>query len=570
MAEHTVGLGIMGCTDFEKSSHQALYDMVADADHLQIVVMGADLVDAGKEIARITDDLEAYAQQTRAHWKGEGAQAFDDWTRETAAESRKLGHYAKNTGEAMVDAATALGQAKLMPKPPALRNFVETDTSKPNGVTALTKDPAREDAIAEMNRLASYYRTAQEKIAGQEVPNFRPASGFVPEPKPTDGYGDEFYLLDDPAGGQPGTGSGGTATTTSPDRSDGEHQVGASPSASHEAQRDQQIGTSVDSTAPVATHNSPPSHGNASLPHGGSSQNAPDSGAPVWRPSPGRAAAPAERGIERRIPQSETGRPNAAQGRTGRAPADGIVGSTQRRDAEAGRRKLPSGPVMGEEPGMASPRPVGSRGNLPGPGGGTPGRERGGAGEHLASPRGDAMNKPRGSVMGEERGSVAHGVTGGGSQGAGSFGARGTGTHAAQGRRLAYERGGPVVPGAAEPVMGSEQRSRAYGSASGNSGSGGTAGGVLSGTPTGESRGQVTEPGGRPGQAQASRNRTGEFTSGGSGLARNKPSSGVLPATGAPSSGRRRGTSAQRPDYLLEESETWTARQTPVVPPVIE
>ncbi|MFC9240148.1 hypothetical protein ACFTZK_27405 [Streptomyces decoyicus] len=250
MAENTGALGISGCTNFENMSHHDLYAMVADGDHMQIGLMGTALVDAGKEISRITKDLEAYAKQL--HWRGDGAEAFDGWTKATAAESHKLGHYARSTGEAMVEAASALGQAKLMPKPPALRNFVETDPGKANGVTALTKDPAREDALAEMNRLASYYRTAQQKMAGQETPNFQPASGFVPEPR------DAGQTLDPVTDQRPAAVTGaGSASPASGHDSGGQHTGTSRPTADG-AQQERQVGTSVDSTAPVISHHAAP------------------------------------------------------------------------------------------------------------------------------------------------------------------------------------------------------------------------------------------------------------------------------------------------------------------------
>ncbi|MEU8996976.1 hypothetical protein AB0C95_19550 [Streptomyces caniferus] len=565
MAENTVGLGIMGCTDFEKSSHQALYDMVADADHLQIVVMGADLVDAGKEIARITDDLEAYAQQTRAHWKGEGAQAFDDWTRETAAESRKLGHYAKSTGEAMVDAATALGQAKLMPKPPALRNFVETDTSKPNGVTALTKDPAREDAIAEMNRLASYYRTAQEKIAGQEVPNFRPASGFVPEPPLENDRISNRQALDRQAnsGGTHEPGSAGGASSSG-NNSVARH--GEAPrSPGEDLQHDRQVSTSVDSTAHVTSAQPPPPHPGPSTHQPGHSDGLPRL-PPTSTTFPGGPRIPGGRGGAEPSSQNPTARRAAAPRGPAKATGDGVVGATaQRGNTPPGRPRLPGGTVVGEEHGMGAPRSAGPEALPPAKGSGSTQRDVGGSGQRFAPQRGEVMDRSRGPVMGEER-SAVRGLPGSSLPGNAGSGIR-QDVRGVPGRRLAYEPGGSVG-GSGPLVTAKEQGSGVHAPMNGKSNTGSAATGAATGTPATASRHSES---GRPvGQPQMPRGKTNEFTPGGSGLTRTAASpNGVLPMAGPPSQ-RRNGTSGQRPDYLREDDETWTAQHPPAVPPVIE
>ncbi|MDT0456300.1 hypothetical protein RM550_11180 [Streptomyces sp. DSM 41527] len=565
MAGNSVDLGIQGCTNFENASHQALYDMVADGDHLLIVAMGADLVDAGKEIARITDDLEAYARQTQAHWKGEGARAFDDWTKATATESRKLGHYAKNTGEAMTDAATALGQAKLMPKPPQLRNFVETDSAKPNGVTALTKDPAREEALAEMNRLASYYRTAQAKIAQQETPNFRPASGFVPEPPLEDERISNDQVLDRPAVSGTTNGPGRAGVAAASGNSSVEQHGEAPRSPGEDPQPDRQVGTSVDSTAPVAPAQPSTSHPGTSPHRPGGSDGFPEV-PPTSTTVPGAAKIPGGRGRAEPGSQNPTGHRAVTPRGPGRAAGDGIVGATpQRGNTSPGRPRLPGGTVMGEEHGVNAPRPAGPGALPPAKGNGMTPRDAGGPSQRFAPERGEAMDRSRGPVMGEERG-AARGVPGGGIPGNTRSSMR-PDVRGLPGRRLAYEPGGSVG-GAGPSVPGKEQGFGAHAPVSGKSNAGSAAAGTATGTPAPASRN--AEPGRTAGRTPMPRGRSNEFTPGGSGLTRAAtPSNGVLPTAGPPSQ-RRKGTSGQRPDYLREDDETWTAQHPSAVPPVIE
>lgn len=556
MAENTGALGISGCTNFENMSHHDLYAMVADGDHMQIGLMGTALVDAGKEISRITKDLEAYAKQL--HWQGEGAEAFDGWTKSTAAESHKLGHYARSTGEAMVEAASALGQAKLMPKPPALRNFVETDPGKANGVTALTKDPAREDALAEMNRLASYYRTAQQKIAGQATPNFQPASGFVPEPR------DAGQTLDPVTDQRPAavTGAGSAAPASGHD-SGGQHTGTSRPTADG-AQQERQVGTSVDSTTPVISHQAAP-HREGSTPAqppGGtvSPLPGPVPSGPVSRP--GTVTVPERPGRAARGSEPMAGRRGTTPGTSGRTTGEGLNGGTARRGGTTvGRPQLPAGTVMGEERGVTTPRPSGSGRT----GNGIPQGSTVSPGQRHVPPHGEPTGKPRGPVMGEERGSSARGLAGGGYSGS-SGSSTGQRVPTAPGRRMAYEPGGTMGTGPGGLVAGEEHRSGTYGSTNGR----GSSGGVAQGPAAAHSS---TSESGRAGRrTPTSTGRASDFTSGGSGLARGTatPSSGMLPVSGSPSSRRRKGASGERPDYLQEDGETWTAQHPSVVPPVIE
>ncbi|WP_329175747.1 hypothetical protein OG754_21875 [Streptomyces decoyicus] len=561
MAESTGALGISGCTNFENMSHHDLYAMVADGDHMQIGLMGTALVDAGKEISRITKDLEAYAKQV--HWQGDGAQAFDDWTKTTAAESHKLGHYARSTGEAMVEAASALGQAKLMPKPPALRNFVETDPGKANGVTALTKDPAREDALAEMNRLASYYRTAQQKIAGQEAPNFQPASGFVPEPPLEDDRVSNNQVLDRPANSRGTNGPSSAGVTSSSGNSSVEHHGGASRSPGEDLQHDRQVGTSVDSTAPVAPAHPSPSHSGTSPDHLGGSD-----GSPRVPPSsttfPRDTKIPGGRGGAEPGSQNPISRRAAVPRGPGKATGDGIVGGSAQRGNPSGKHpRLPGGTVVGEEHGAMPPRPAGPGAARPANGSGMTQGGEGGSGQRPAPQRGGTVDRSRGPVMGEER-SAARGLPGGGLPGNAGNSTR-QDVRGVPGRRLAYEPGG-TIGGSGALVAGNERGSGVPAPMNGRGNSGSAAAGT--GMPAAASHN--SESGRSVGRSQIPRGRANDFTPGGSGLTRaTTPSNGVLPLASTPSQ-RRNGTSGQRPDYLREDDETWTAQHPPAVPPVIE
>ncbi|WP_146252207.1 WXG100 family type VII secretion target [Streptomyces carminius] len=106
---------------------------------------------------------------------------------------------------------------------------------------------------------------------------------------------------------------------------------------------------------------------------------------------------------------------------------------------------------------------------------------------------------------------------------------------------------------------------------------GGHPGGMGGGTPanngTHPGRPMASQPGGAAGTSRVGTSRgRGEFTPGGTGLVRGGATAPGMAARPAnltpPSENRRRGH--DRPDYLAEDEETWTAGQRNVVPPVID
>ncbi|MEU5421310.1 hypothetical protein [Streptomyces sp. NPDC020667] len=187
--------------------------------------------------------------------------------------------------------------------------------------------------------------------------------------------------------------------------------------------------------------------------------------------------------------------------------------------------EAPRGPAVGRPEKVSMPRPeaLPRNGGKDGIVGGMPAR----SGSQSATPR-----LPRGTVVGEER-------TVNGPQTGATTGPRGVaGTGA---------RTGSTMGMGGHPVGGSTLGPR-----------NGYAGRRL-----------ATEPGGTAGGPRAPREGRSEFTQGGSGLVRNQPP-GVMPHSGANSSGGSRRRSSSRPDYLVEDEETWTRGRGNVVPPVIE
>lgn len=555
--------GSSGSSNFENATHQALYNMVAGADHMKISYTGASLVQAGKEIEQIATELKALAEGVP--WEGEGALAFREWSNGTIKESHKLARFTSTTGNALSDAGSALWEAKTMPEPKQ-SNSVQLDsvaTPTARGATGapLMTDPDREAAVTAMNRLASYYRTAQENIESQEPPNFKPASGFVPDPPGgSRRIAQHSEILDQPTGREPSNGAGGAGTASSTGSSGGEPHVGASRTPVGGAQQDKQVGTSVNSTAPVLP-DATTSNGSTVPVHSGSSGNSPGPVIPGPRTNAGTVKPPADRGSATRAPQPNTARPGTVKKVSRSVAGDGIVGpASQRSGTATGRPGLPGGRVIGEEHGVLPPRPVNSGGNPPASGSRVVSEGTASSGQRPTPLHGEAAKAPRGLAMGEDRSARAHGYPGSTSGGT---------SQGVPGRRFAYEPGGTVGAASGGPVVGGEQGSGSHGSLMGRSGGGSTVERPAPEMSTAAGRGSASDLGGAAGRAQAPLDRAADFTPGGSGLARDNASGDIVP--GAPSfrQGRRRGF-AQRPEYLHEDDETWTTQDRSVVPPVIE
>lgn len=553
-----------GSSNFENATHRALYDMVAGGDHVLISFTGASLVEAGKEIEDIATKLVAYVE--RVPWEGEGARAFREWSGHTVKESHKLARFASATGNAISDAGTALWEAKAMPQPKQ-DNFVQLDSAAApaaRGATGapLITDPDREAAVTAMNRLASYYRTAQDKIEGQEPPNFQPASGFVPDPPGgSRRVAERSEILDQPTGSEPAKGAG-SARASSAGSSGGQPYAGTSRTPVGGVQQDTQVGTTVDSTAPVLPDATTP-HGSTAPAHSGSSGNPP--GPVISGPllNPGSAKPSSDRGSSIPDPRSNAARPGTVKKLTRSVAGDGIIGATAERGGNAaGRPGVPGGRVIGEEHGVLPSRPVNSGGNPPAAGSRAIGGDAASSGQRPTPPHGEAASARRGLAMGEDRGAMARGYPEGTSTGMSQGG---------PGRRLAYEPGGTVGAVPDGPVVGGEQRPVAHGSATGRSGAVAAVDGHIPGMPSAAGRGAASELGRAAGRGQVPRGGAADFTPGGSGLARVNASSGMdcVPGTSTSLQGRRRG-STQRPDYLHEDDETWMTRDRSVVPPVIE
>ncbi|MBB4712218.1 uncharacterized protein YukE [Streptomyces luteogriseus] len=411
---------VFGKTNFEGHALNAMIDMVESAKPEDLELAGTALLNAQTAIEEAAEELEGHI--TRVDWEGESGEAFRKWGANLVIHARKLAAFADAAGTQVTAAATGLASVRsAMPPrdtredPKAVADIPTPKQTESNAeyAAAVKAEKDRQEAINQMNRLASFYAVSEEIMAAQEPPTFEPMPDVgVPKPDPT--YGDLRI-----EGGQ-GTGGLGSAhqslvaahdsssTATGHARSGDPtsplRQVDA-PTVSSDAS----IGTKIDSVGTLPSQetvrpstNVAPTMTGASGGNGGTASPLPSGTVPpALSGSAGRTSAFGGANGNRA--------PFSAQGRTG-APS-GTVGG---RGATGPMGHATTTGQSGARGGSASPMGRGVSGGMPRTVGG-PASERAGSasatgaargngivgGRPAAGPQGVTGSKvPRGTVVG--------------------------------------------------------------------------------------------------------------------------------------------------------------------------
>ncbi|MFE0422798.1 hypothetical protein [Streptomyces sp. NPDC058953] len=539
------GNGVFARTDFEGHTLNAMIDMVESANPADLENAGDNLWLARKALTDAAEELRTNVG--KVHWEGASGEAFRDFGKALADHADQLSTFADIAATQIRVAGTGLASvrssmpdrdnrlikhdAKTMPVP-------ERVDTNPDYVAAKKVEQNRQEAINQMNRLASFYAVSEQALAGQEPPKFdRALKADVPAPTGT---------RSEPPSGQGSVGTiSSTPETSRVSERRSESRVGEPPrseiaGAPPQSAPGRSPSMELDSLAPPAA---PPTTPNAAPPTPTAPGPAgvppvvqtPPVGPPVigappntFRPGPGTGPPPV-------LAKSTTGPgqsgPNqaTARGTTGQSHAPGrqpVIGGPP--SAAGGQNPVgrPTGP-MG--PGGQS-SPVGRNPMATGPMSGGQGPVTGRGGQS-AQPMAGRPNTPSaGSRVGRD------GIVGGTPQRAtgGSSGPR-----IPRGTIVGAEGANASRPGAPRPH------------------SGAVGGGARS------VNGVVGAPRTGTGSNAGSRAGRGNFTNGGAGLVGGRP--------GRNSSDREEDRpESSRPDYLTEDEETWTAQRRNAGPPVID
>ncbi|WTP16968.1 hypothetical protein OHT93_27900 [Streptomyces sp. NBC_00191] len=526
------GPGPFARFSFEGHELNAMIDLVENTNP-------ADLENAGLALWKARDAIREAARELKDHiakveWKGEAGNEFRSFGTDLVAHAEKLGTFADVAGTQITVAGTGLASVHMPPRDDRLVKKTVADIAAPGRVEgnpdydkAVKVEKDRQEAINQMNRLASYYAVSEQTLAAQEPPRFeRALKANVPRPA-------GFDRSPEPSSGATATGveSSGTTAPQSPSGH-------ADSSVTGRESRAEAIGT----VAPAPDRNTSVEIDSVAAP-------------PPPTTSPGPAPAPAVTGptgpAGGPVPPMANGLANPVKGGAPRpTSASGVSKAGGQGTSSVGRPG-----AAGSRNGAAGhPSPVGRQGGVgassPATGRAGAARPVGAAGQNPAAGRAGTAGSPAGRGGTGATGSRAgrgNGIVGGNPQRAagGSSGSRlprGTvvgGEGTTPGRTSTGRTSQQGVVGA-KPANGAS-RPGGRGTASSN--------GVV-GTPRGGA------PGARPG--------AGGFTQGGAGLVRSTTGRNQR------ENEEQERTGSARPDYLTEDEETWAARQRGAVPPVIE
>ncbi|MFB7162986.1 translation initiation factor IF-2 [Streptomyces sp. NPDC056242] len=536
---------------FDGMSHEQMLEWLDQANSGTVQAAAARLAAAAKEIHSIAEDLKVRPQWVE--WKGEGAESFRTWAGDLANATLTLGDFSQDSSKWLAQASTAIGNAqaaiprdkasatanleaaKAAHNDPDAGAVASKSTSELQAIAA-NKEKVREEAAGEMRKLGQAYSLSSTQMDGLTRPKFPPPpKAFVPEKSSIDevkehGYGGSAAQASSESGLTGSTPVVSGHAGTIPGATTPQHDVTA-PERTVPAfeQRPTEMGIDSVETLPDVRQN-PTTTGPGPSPAGPSAPGPvgtppttgmipPAFGGPGRPPLTGRATGPAmtARGTSPQGGPGVTGRPNSP------ATANGL-----------GRPTTPGarGPML---PGQNA---TGTGRSVPGANSGRLPTNNGVAGGRPQQTTGRSTGIPRGTVMGGERAAGGRSTTGQGVTG-----------------------GRPTATG-------------------GSAGSRGAVSGRRAGGVTGENGGVV---GGRP--QQQSRANARSFSPGGSGLVRGQGAGGdtsestrgtgqagrggAMPHGSRPdgSQSERKG---ERPDYLVEDEETWQPNNQGNVPPVVD
>ncbi|MEU9402664.1 hypothetical protein [Streptomyces sp. NPDC048242] len=243
---------LLGRTDFENHDLNAMIDLVEHANPEHLEQASKTLWDARTAIHDAATDLDTNLGQV--DWEGEGADAFHKWTKDLVNWTKDLATYADVAATQIDAAASGLASVrKSMPprdhrpaadqqRPHDLPKAKQVDTN-PDYTAAVRVEKNRQEAINQMNRLASFYSVSAMTL--KAAPEPEPLRGMpdVGVPKPPQWV----------EGGRSPAGSG-TATSSSTPRhvAEGRHEALAASHGAETATSGLAHKTPHESTAPVA------------------------------------------------------------------------------------------------------------------------------------------------------------------------------------------------------------------------------------------------------------------------------------------------------------------------------
>lgn len=255
-----------GQTDFEQYGLNEMVEMVENANPADLEAAGERLYQAARKIQDAA--IELYRSKKpiggEATWAGLGAESARTYTEKLIAHTEKIANFASAAGTQLKAAGEGLASVKnAMPeKDYGVQNLHRSDRQQGTKVAeeALEKErQKRQEAVIQMNKLASHYQVASEGM-GEPPPPMKPLEADVPPPlehgkrPPRGGAMDEGAGGATPGGVAPGRAGDAANAGVSADIGAAGEAGSASPgnAATITPMPDHRVGTDIDSAPPVA------------------------------------------------------------------------------------------------------------------------------------------------------------------------------------------------------------------------------------------------------------------------------------------------------------------------------
>lgn len=180
-------------TDFEDHKLNAMIDLVHQANPADLEHAGETLAKASKAINEAAVELRRHLKHAGEDWQGEAGEAFQKWGEKLATHTESLATYADGAGVQVTAAATGLASVRSSLPPRDTRPAL--DQKKPGQLPLLQQfegnkqyaeavqvEKDRQEAINQMNRLASFYSVSGSELAKLDPPAFQsmPDVGMPP------------------------------------------------------------------------------------------------------------------------------------------------------------------------------------------------------------------------------------------------------------------------------------------------------------------------------------------------------------------------------------------------------
>lgn len=183
--------GFFGRTSFEERGLNDMLDLLDGANPSDLENAGKNLERAKKSLNDAAQELSDFVKAT--DWQGEAATEFQRYGGELAGYAWGLASFANVIGTQMSVAATGLTSVRNS-KPPRdnradprrPRDFPvsEQREDNPEYKRAVQAEENRQEAINQMNRLASFYAVSEQSLAGAKEPELpKMLAADVPQPQ---------------------------------------------------------------------------------------------------------------------------------------------------------------------------------------------------------------------------------------------------------------------------------------------------------------------------------------------------------------------------------------------------